>query len=65
MLEENEDWLCDVATEMDQEDGLIWVYGPGETSVMAFTDFGIENLIDLIKIHKDDPTIIDRRPARK
>ena len=26
MLGENEDWLCDVATEMDQEDGLIWVF---------------------------------------
>ena len=23
MLGENENWLCDVATEMDQEDGLI------------------------------------------
>ena len=27
MLGEDENWLCDVATEMDQEDGLIWVYG--------------------------------------
>jgi hypothetical protein len=42
MLGEDEDWLWDVASEMDQEDGLIWVYGPGEESVMAFTDFGIE-----------------------
>ncbi len=33
----------------------IWVYGVGEDGVMAFTDFGIENLIELIKIHKDDP----------
>ena len=29
MLEE-EVWLSDVANEMDQEDGLIWVYGPGD-----------------------------------
>jgi len=36
---------------MDTEDGVIWVYGPGEDS-MAFTDFGIENLVELIKIHK-------------
>ena len=34
---------------MDAEDGVIWVYGSGEDSVMAFTDFGIENLIELIK----------------
>src|ERR1700739_2131053 len=48
-------WLCDVANEMDQEDGLIWVYGPGDDGVMAFTDDGIENLRDLVQIHKDDP----------
>jgi hypothetical protein len=52
MLGENEDWLCDVATEMDQEDGLIWVYGPDDTSVMAFTDFGIETLAGLVEIYK-------------
>ena len=43
-LGENEDWLFDVANEMDTEDGVIWVYGLGEDGVMAFTDFGIENL---------------------
>ena len=42
MLGEDEDWLRDVAIEMDQEDGLIWVYRLGDESVMAFTDFGIE-----------------------
>ena len=40
---------------MDTEDGVIWVYGVGDDGMMAFTDFGIENLINLIKIHKDDP----------
>ena len=50
----------DVAMEMDAEDGVIWVYGPGDDGVMAFTDFGIENLIELIKIHKDDPTLLQR-----
>jgi hypothetical protein len=38
---------------MDAEDGVIWVYGLGDDGVMAFTDFGIENLVELIKIHKD------------
>jgi len=51
-LGETEDWLSDVANEMDIEDGVIWVYGGGEDGVMAFTDFGIENLVDLIKMHK-------------
>ena len=44
---------------MDTEDGVIWVYGLGEDGVMAFTDFGIETLIELIKIHKDDPTLLE------
>ena len=63
MLGEDEDWLCDVANEMDQEDGLIWVYGPGDASengVMAFTDFGIETLAGLIEIYKADPDLLKR-----
>jgi hypothetical protein len=64
-LGENEDWLSDVANEMDIEDGVIWVYGLGDDGVMAFTDFGIENLIDLIKIHKEDPTLLKRWDSDK
>ena len=60
MLGEDEDWLWDVASEMDQEDGLIWVYGPGEESVMAFTDFGIETLTGIIDIYKADPDLLKR-----
>jgi len=52
-LGEDEDWLFDVANEMEIEDGVIWVYGIGEDGVMAFTDFGIENLIDLFRMHKE------------
>jgi len=29
-LGEDEDWLCEVASEMEIEDGVIWVYGIGE-----------------------------------
>ena len=56
MLGEDEDWLWDIADEMDQEDGLIWVYGPGDDSVVAFTDFGIETLNGLIEIYKAHPS---------
>ena len=31
---------------------MIWIYGVGEVGVMASTDFGIENFIDLIKCTK-------------
>ena len=54
-------WLHHVANEMDAEDGVIWVYGVGEDGVMAFTDFGIENLVELIKIiYKESPGLLRR-----
>ena len=46
---------------MDTEDGQLWVVGVGEDGVMAFTDDGIENLKELITIHKTDPSIIEKR----
>ena len=61
MLGEDEDWLSDVANEMDQEDGLIWVYGPGDDDgVMAFTDFGLETLDELIRMYKANPQLLTR-----
>ena len=41
---EDVDFLYDAAMGLDTEDGVIWVYGPGDSEVMAFTDFGIEML---------------------
>jgi hypothetical protein len=64
-LGEDEDWLSDFANEMDVKDGVIWVYGIGDEGVMAFTDFGIENLINLVKLHKDDPMLLKRRDRDK
>ena len=60
MLGEDEDWLGDVADETDQEDGLIWVYGPGDDEVMAFTDYGIETLQGLSEIYKTDLHLLKR-----
>jgi hypothetical protein len=45
---------------MEIEDGVIWVYGVGEDGALAFTDFGIESLIELIKMYKADPTRLKR-----
>ena len=64
-LGEDENWLSAIANEMDVEDGVIWVYGVGDDGVMAFTDFGIENLINLVKIHKEDPTLLKRSDGDK
>ena len=44
-----------VANERDVEDGVIWVHGIGHIRLMAFTDFGIDNLVDLLKVHTSDP----------
>ena len=60
LLGEDEGWLGDVANEMDQEDGLIWVYGSDDEAVVAFTDFGIETLTGLIEIYKADPHLLKR-----
>ena len=47
-LGEDEDWLWDIANEMEIEDDVIWVYGVGEDGILAFTEYGIESLIELI-----------------
>ncbi|UWU67900.1 hypothetical protein [Bradyrhizobium sp. NC92] len=39
---------------MDPEDGLIWSSVLGDHDIMAFTDYGSENLVELIRIHKDN-----------
>lgn len=54
-LGEDVDFLFDVAIEMEPEDGLIWVHGRDDDSVMAFTDDGVDSLADLIKIHRQMP----------
>ena len=61
ILGEDEEWLFEIAEEMDTEDGQLWVVGVSEDGVVAFTDDGIENLKNLIAIHKADPGIIDER----
>ncbi len=59
MSGEDEDWLSDVALETPPEDGCLTVYGDGDDGTTAFTSFGIENLNELIEIHKADPTTIE------
>ena len=56
MLGQDEEFLADLADEMDAEAGLIWVYGTGDAAegVMAFTDFGVGTLTDLIEDRQRD-----------
>lgn len=52
LLAEEEQWLQEIALELEPEDGLITVYGTDDLSTLAFTEFGIENLRVLIDEHK-------------
>ncbi len=58
MLGEEEGWLWDVALEMDPEDSCLFVYGVSDEATMAFTADGVDNLKELIQIHKANPDII-------
>jgi hypothetical protein len=49
-----------VAEQLGEDEGVIWVYSVGEDGALAFTDFGIESLIELIKTYKADPTLLKR-----
>jgi hypothetical protein len=54
MLGVDEDLLEEIAIEMEPEDGRIWVYGTDDDAITAFTAFGIENLRELLQIHREN-----------
>ncbi|GAB1479145.1 hypothetical protein MASR2M74_17050 [Paracoccaceae bacterium] len=47
------DRLHDLAIGMEPEHGIIWVYGTNEVEVLAFTPFGVENLLEMIAMERD------------
>lgn len=53
MLEESEDLLEEIATDMNPEDGCIGVLGIGEEETTAFTFDGIQYLRDVIPDYKN------------
>jgi hypothetical protein len=60
MIGEDEDWLHEICTEMDPEDGRLTVLGPGEETITAFTRSGVDNLIELVEMHKANPNLLHR-----
>ena len=60
LLGEDENWLHKISIEMDPEDGRITVLGPGEEAITAFTQFGVDNLAELVNIYKADPGLLRR-----
>ena len=59
-LGETVDRIFDLAIDMEPEDGVIWVYGPNDDSVTAFSPFGIENLRELIEMDCEPPRVYRR-----
>ena len=49
-LGESVDRIFELAINMEPKDGVIWVYGPSDENVMAFSAFGIENLREIIGV---------------
>lgn len=56
MLGEDEDWLEEISLDMDPEDGRVTVWGIGQEAITAFTDLGIENLAEIVRLYKADRT---------
>ena len=54
ILADNEDRLHDISIEMEPEDGILRVYGTDDACSPAFTDFGIENLRELLEIRREN-----------
>jgi hypothetical protein len=53
-------WLWDVSCKLEPEDGCLSILGRNDEHTVAFTDFGIENLIELVRIHKAYPSSLAR-----
>ena len=51
MLGISEDLLVRIADTMEPEDGVLWICDSTEDGTRGFTDFGIENVLEVL----DDP----------
>ncbi len=47
-LGQDEETLADLAMNLDPENGRLWVMDDTEDGTLAFTEFGIENLKELL-----------------
>ena len=48
ILGQTEDLLWDLSDQLDPEDGKLWIHDVDGIETMAFTDFGLENLREII-----------------
>jgi hypothetical protein len=64
LLGEDEDWLHEISLELEPEDGMLAVYGPDDEYTPAFTDLGLENLRELIRLHRANAERRTAEPAK-
>lgn len=55
ILGRDEQLLCDLSYQLEPEDGVLWIYDVDAIETLAFTDFGIENLREIIRDRIDRP----------
>ncbi len=55
MINEDPDLLRQISVEMEPEDGCVTIYGKNDESIIAFSDFGIEILVNLLKEIRSQP----------
>ncbi len=44
MLGEDEQWLHELADQLEPEDGCLWIYDTNDRATLGFTERGIESL---------------------
>lgn len=49
ILGRTEDLLWDLSDQLEPEDGMLWIHDVDGLETMAFTEFGIENLREIIR----------------
>jgi hypothetical protein len=64
LLGEDEDWLHEISLELEPEEGVLAVYGLGDEYTPAFTKLGLENLRELIRIHRANAARPTAEPAK-
>lgn len=52
LLGEDEEWLLELADQLEPEDGRLWIYDTGDRATLGFTERGIESLKELSRDQK-------------
>ena len=62
-INKDPDLLRQVSVEMEPEDGCATIYGKKDGSIIAFSDFGIETLVNLLEEIRSQPGGLKEHPA--